>query len=41
MSVFGLRWCVRCRGVGSGHGTGSGKVGWCYVCVGCESGLCA
>ena len=20
-------------------GTGSGRVGWCYVCVSCESGL--
>ena len=22
-----------------GLGTGSGRVGWCFVCVSCESGL--
>ena len=26
-------------GVGRGLGPGSGGVGWCYVCVRCESGL--
>ena len=26
-------------GVGRGLGQGSGTVGWCYVCVRCESGL--
>ena len=26
-------------GVGSGLGQGSGAVGWCYVCVRCESGF--
>ena len=30
--VFWLRW-----GVGRGLGPGSGGVGWCYVCVRCES----
>ena len=25
--------------MGSGFGPGSGGVGWCYVCVRCESGL--
>ena len=30
--VFGLRWC-------RGLGLGSGRVGWCFVCVSCESGL--
>ena len=25
--------------MGRGHGPGSGGVGWCYVCVSCESGL--
>ena len=33
MSVFGLRWCRW------GVGRGFGGVGWCYVCVSCESGL--
>ena len=29
-----------CRwGVGRGLGQGSGAVGWCYVCVRCESGF--
>ena len=32
-----LRWCR--WGVGRGFGPGSGKVGWCYVCVSCESGF--
>ena len=33
VSVFWLcRW-----GVGRGLGQGSGAVGWCYVCVRCES----
>ena len=35
--VFWLRWC-RWR-VGRGLGQGSGAVGWCYVCVRCESGF--
>ena len=35
VSVFWLRWCGWCRGLGQG----SGAVGWCYVCVRCESGL--
>ena len=35
-----LRWCGWCRwGVGRGLGPESGAVGWCYVCVRCESGL--
>ena len=38
VSVFGLQWC-RWR-VGRGLGPGSGGVGWCYVCVSCESGFC-
>ena len=37
VSVF---WLRRCRwGVGRGLGPGSVGVGWCYVCVSCESGL--
>ena len=36
--VFGLWWCM--RGVGRGLGPGSGSVGWCYVGVSCEFGLC-
>ena len=32
-----LRWCR--WGVDRGLGTGSGKVGWCYVCGSCESAL--
>ena len=40
VSVFWLRWCGWCRwGVGRGLGPGSGAVGWCYVCVRCESGF--
>ena len=40
VSVFRLRWCGWCRwGVGRVLGPGSGGVGWCYVCVRCESGL--
>ena len=35
--VFWLRWCR--WGVGRGLGPGSGAVGWCYVCVKCESGF--
>ena len=37
MCVF---WCGWCRwGVGRELGQGSGAVGWCYVCVMCESGF--
>ena len=37
VSVCWLRWC---RWVlGRGLGPGLGVVGWCYVCVRCESGL--
>ena len=40
VSVFGLRrcgWCGLCRwGVSSGLRQGSGRIGWCYVCVSCE-----
>ena len=40
VSVFLLRWCGWCRwGVSRGVGPGSGAVGWCYVCVRCESGF--
>ena len=40
VSVFWFRWCGWCRwGVGRGLGPGSGGVGWCNVCVRCESGL--
>ena len=40
VSAFWLRWCGWCRwGVGRGLGPGSGAVGWCYVCVRCESGF--
>ena len=35
--VFWLRWCG--WGVGRGLGPESGAVGWCYVCVRCESGF--
>ena len=35
-----LRWCGWCWwGVGRGLGSGWGAVGWCYVCVRCESGF--
>ena len=40
VSVFWLRWCGWCRwGVDRGLGQGPGAVGWCYVCVRCESGF--
>ena len=40
VSVFWLRWCGWCRwGVGRGCGPGSGRVGWCYVCVSYEFGF--
>ena len=40
VSVFWLRWCGWCKwGMGRELGPGSGAVGWCYVCVRCESGL--
>ena len=34
---LGLRWCR--WGLGMRLGPGSGGVGWCYVYVGCESGI--
>ena len=34
-SVFWLRWCR--WGVGRGLGPGLRAVGWCYICVRCES----
>ena len=37
VSVFWLRWCR--WGVARWLGPGSGAVGWCYVCVRCETGL--
>ena len=37
VSVLWLRWCR--WGVGRGLGPGSGAVGWCYVCLRCESGF--
>ena len=37
VSVFWLWWCR--WGVGRGLGPGLGAVGWCYVCVRCESGF--
>ena len=38
--VFWLRWCVWCWDrVGGRLGPVSERVGWCYVCVCCESGL--
>ena len=38
--VFCLLWCGWCRwGMGGGLGPGSGGMGWCYVCVSCESGI--
>ena len=37
---FGSGWCGRCRwGVGRGLWLDPGRMGWCYVCVSCESGL--
>ena len=40
VSVFWMRWCGWCMWeVGKGLGPGSGGVGWCYVCVRCESGF--
>ena len=40
MSVIGLRWRGWGRwGVSRGRGPVSGGVGWCYVCVSCESGF--
>ena len=35
VSVFWLQWC----GWGVGRGLGPGSVGWCYVCVRCDSGF--
>ena len=41
VSVFWLPWCgcEWCWGVGGRLGSESGRVGWCLVCVCCESGL--
>ena len=40
VSAFWLRLCGWCRwGVGRWLGPRSGAVGWCYVCVRCESGF--
>ena len=40
VSVFWLRLCGWCRwGVGRGLGPGLGAVGWCYVCLRCDSGF--
>ena len=40
VTVFGLRWCgYCCREVGGYLGPGTGRVGWCYICVCCGSGL--
>ena len=43
---MGTGECFGCSGVGGvggrvvrGLGLGSGGVGWCYVCVSCESGF--
>ena len=41
-----VRLCLGCGGVcvkwivDRGLSSGSGGVGWCYVCVSCESGYC-
>ena len=38
--VLDMCLCGWCRWrVGRGLGQGSGAVGWCYVCVRCESGF--
>ena len=40
--VLDMCLCFGCGGVGGvgrGLGQGSGAVGWCYVCVRCESGF--
>ena len=41
--VLDMCLCFGCGGVGGewvgGLGHGSGAVGWCYVCVRCESGF--
>ena len=42
MCLFWLRWCGWCWGRMDGWlGPESGRVGFCYVCVCCESGLSA
>ena len=37
LDLCGLWWCR--WGVGRGLGTVSIRLGWCYVCVSCESGF--
>ena len=46
--AFDVCHCLGCGGVagvggewvgGRWFGTGSGRVGWCYVCVSCKSGF--
>ena len=38
--VFRLRWCGwYWRRVSGRHWPWSGRMGWCFVCVCCESGL--
>ena len=37
--VLDMCLCFGCGGVGRGLGPGSRAVGWCYVCVRCESGF--
>ena len=45
VGVLDMCLCFGCGGVsgewvgGRGLGPGSGAVGWCYVCVRCESGF--
>ena len=39
VSVFWLRWCGEGVLGESGWAAGAGRVGWCYVCMCCESGF--
>ena len=39
VGVLDVYLCLGCGGMGRGLGTVSGRVGWCYVCVSCESGF--